>query len=59
MSILTILLTLVIVAFVLWVINAYAPEPLRRVANLVIVALLVLWVVVMLFPGLAGLRVGR
>lgn len=53
MSLLTIILVLIIAGVLLWAINAIIPmEPtIKKVLNVVVIAVVVLWVVFSLFGG--------
>lgn len=59
MPIVQIILVLVVVGVALWLINQYVTTPVKTILNIAIGILLFLWVAVMLFPGLMGIRVGR
>lgn len=58
MNLLEVILLFVIVGVLLWLINTYVPmEPtVKQLMNVAVIIILVLWLVVRLFPGIAGIR---
>ena len=61
MPILTLILVLVVIGVVLWLINTYIPmQPaIKTILNAVVVVILIIWLLAVLFPGLANIRVGK
>jgi uncharacterized membrane protein YukC len=60
MSILLLVVMLCVAAFVLWAINAYAPQPFKTIGLVVVLVLLVCWLVYLFFgDAFVGVRLGR
>ena len=61
MPLVSILVALVILGVVLWLVNRVIPtEPwVRQVINVVAVVVVILWLLSVFAPGIAGLRVGK
>lgn len=59
MTFLGLFLVLILIAFALWANNSYAPDPLKLIVNVLLIVLLVVWVVVTAFPGLATMPILR
>lgn len=59
MSILGIIIAIVLIVFALWLIQTYLPAPWKTPALLIVVVLALVWIAMVLWPGLSTARVGR
>jgi len=60
MPIFYVIMVFVVVGLVLWLINSYIPMEagIKRLMNIAVIVLLVLWMLTWIFPGLWNVRVG-
>jgi len=60
MPIIQLLLIFVVVGIALWLINTFVPMDtvIKRLMNVAIIALMIIWVLYAIFPGIWALRVG-
>ncbi len=56
-SILGLIVTILLIVFALWLVQAYMPVPFKMPVLIIIVLLALLWVASILVPGLATTRV--
>ena len=60
MPIFQIILVFVVVGLVLWLINSYVPmdAAIKKLMNIAVIVLMVIWLIYLIFPGLWHMRVG-
>ena len=60
MPILTVILILVVIAFVMWLVNKYIPmDPaIKNVLYVLVLIVVLAWLIQLLAPGIANVRVG-
>ena len=60
MPILQIILVFVVVGVLLWAINQFIPmqDSIKKLMNIAVVVLMVIWMLYLLFPSVLSLRVG-
>lgn len=59
MSIVALVVTLCVILLMLWLVQNYMPLPWKTPVLVIVVLLALLWLVTLMFPGVAGLRIGR
>ena len=59
MSIVALVVTVCVIIFALWLVQTFLPAPWKTPVLVIVVLLALLWLVTLMFPGVAGLRVGR
>jgi hypothetical protein len=60
MPIFQVIIVFVVVGLVLWLINSYVPmqDSIKRLMNIAVVVLMVIWLIYLIFPGIWNIRVG-
>ena len=60
MPIFQVILVFVVVGPVLWLINSYVPmqDSIKKLMNIAVVVLMVIWLIYLIFPSVWNIRVG-